>query len=120
MADRERLQQVEGLQAHRNALRQISAKLFGLCLPRRCSRMVDLMSLDLVKPSHNFGLAAVMGWSTASGLQLQAAINMRPNAQFKSWSKRVHFLTITIPHFVLKGSRIQDSPKTAGAARCKP
>ena len=40
------VQQVEGLQAHRNPLRQAGAKLSGLCLPCRCSRMVDLMSLD--------------------------------------------------------------------------
>jgi hypothetical protein len=49
LAHRERVQQVEGLQAHRNPLRQAGAKLPGLCLPRRCSCMVDLMSLD---PSH--------------------------------------------------------------------
>src|SRR6516164_3152829 len=46
LAHRERVQQVEGLQAHRNPLRQAGAKLPGLCLPRRCSCMVDLMSLD--------------------------------------------------------------------------
>jgi len=46
LAHRERFQQVEGLQAHRNPLRQAGAKLPGLCLPRRCSYMVDLMSLD--------------------------------------------------------------------------
>ena len=40
---------VEGLQAHRNPLRQAGAKLLGLCLPCRCSRMVDLMRSD---PSH--------------------------------------------------------------------
>src|SRR5262245_48349948 len=46
LAHRERVQQIEGLQAHRNPLRQAGAKLSGLCLPRRCSCMVDLMSLD--------------------------------------------------------------------------
>src|SRR5262245_38390993 len=46
LAHRERVQQIEGLQAHRNPLRQAGAKLPGLCLPRRCSCMVDLMSLD--------------------------------------------------------------------------
>src|SRR6516162_4870224 len=46
LAHRECIQQVEGLQAHRNPLRQAGAKLPGLCLPRRCSCMVDLMSLD--------------------------------------------------------------------------
>ena len=40
------VQQAEGLQAHRNPLRQAGAKLPGLCLPRRRSCMVDLMSLD--------------------------------------------------------------------------
>ena len=46
LAHRERVQQVEGLQAHRNPLRQAGAKLLGLCLPGRRSCMVDLMSLD--------------------------------------------------------------------------
>src|SRR5204862_1967475 len=46
LAHRERVQQAEGLQAHCNPLRQAGAKLPGLCLPRRCSCMVDLMSLD--------------------------------------------------------------------------
>ena len=36
----------EGLQAHRNSLRQTRAKLPRLCLPRSSSCMVDLMSLD--------------------------------------------------------------------------
>src|SRR6516162_1344256 len=45
LAHRECIQQVEGLQAHRNPLRQAGAKLPGLCLPRRCSCMVDLMGL---------------------------------------------------------------------------
>src|SRR5262245_41567263 len=49
LAHRERVQEIEGLQAHRNPLRQAGAKLSGLCLPRRCSCMVDLMSLD---PNH--------------------------------------------------------------------
>ena len=39
-------QQVEGFQAYRDPLRQAGTKLSGLCLPRRCSCMVDLMSLD--------------------------------------------------------------------------
>ena len=38
-------EQIEGLQAHRNSLRQAGAKLPGLCLPRRRPCMVDLMSL---------------------------------------------------------------------------
>ena len=46
LAHRDCVQQAEGLQAYRNALRQAGAKLPGLCLPRRCSCMVDLMSLD--------------------------------------------------------------------------
>src|ERR1700751_3112797 len=46
LAHRKRVQQVEGLQAHRNPLRQAGAKLSSLCLPRRGSCMVDLMSLD--------------------------------------------------------------------------
>src|SRR5262249_7024662 len=37
---------VEGFQAYRDPLRQAGTKLSGLCLPRRCSCMVDLMSLD--------------------------------------------------------------------------
>jgi len=41
-----RIQQVEGFQAYRDPLRQAGTKLSGLCLPRRCSCMVDLMSLD--------------------------------------------------------------------------
>ena len=43
-----RVQQAEGLQAHCNPLRQAGAKLPGLCLPRRCSCMVDLMSWTLI------------------------------------------------------------------------
>jgi hypothetical protein len=43
LAHRECVQQVEGFQAHRNPLRPAGTKL---CLPRRCSCMVDLMSLD--------------------------------------------------------------------------
>ena len=43
------LQQIEGLQAYRNPVRQAGAKLPRLCLSCRSSRMVDLMSLD---PSH--------------------------------------------------------------------
>ena len=46
MARRERLQQVEGLQAHRNPIRQTGTKLPGLRLFGRCTPMVDLMSLD--------------------------------------------------------------------------
>ena len=46
LAHRERVQQIEGLQAHRNPLRQAGAKLPGLCLPRRRAGMVDLMSCD--------------------------------------------------------------------------
>src|SRR5713101_6103014 len=46
LAHRKCLQQAEGLQARRNPLRQARAKLPGLCLPRRRSCMVDLMSLD--------------------------------------------------------------------------
>src|ERR1700737_1286043 len=46
LAHRKCLQQVEGLPAHRNALRPAGAKLPGFCLPRRCSCLVDLMSLD--------------------------------------------------------------------------
>jgi hypothetical protein len=61
LAHRECLQQVEGLQAHRNPLRQTRTKLSGLCLPDRRSCMVDLMSLDLVicctrsTPAHSRG-----------------------------------------------------------------
>jgi hypothetical protein len=44
LAHRERLQQVEGLQAHRNPLRQAGSKLLGLCLPGRRLGVVDLMS----------------------------------------------------------------------------
>jgi hypothetical protein len=39
-------QQVEGLQAHRNPLRQTGTQLPGLCLPDCRACMVDLMSLD--------------------------------------------------------------------------
>jgi hypothetical protein len=39
-------QQVEGLQAHRNAVRQTGQKLSHIHLSRRRYRMVDLMSLD--------------------------------------------------------------------------
>jgi transposase InsO family protein len=46
LAHRERVQQVERLQAHRYPLRQVGAKLPGLCLSCRCPCMVDLMSLD--------------------------------------------------------------------------
>jgi transposase len=46
LAHRECLQQVEGLQAHGNALRQTGAELPGVCPPSRRSCMVDLMSLD--------------------------------------------------------------------------
>jgi len=46
LAHRKCLQQAEGLQARRNPLRQARAKLPDLCLPRRRSCMVDLMSLD--------------------------------------------------------------------------
>ena len=52
LAHRECVQQAEGLPAHRNPLRQAGAKLPGLCLPRRRSCMVDLMSLD---PSSGLG-----------------------------------------------------------------
>ena len=38
------IQQAEGLQTHRNPLRQAGSKLLGLCLSRRRSCMVDLMS----------------------------------------------------------------------------
>ena len=48
LAHRERVQQIEGLQTHRNPLRQAGAKLSRLCLPRRSSRMVDLMSWTLI------------------------------------------------------------------------
>jgi len=41
LAHRERVQQIEGLQSHRNLLPQAGGKLSGLCLPRR----LDLMSL---------------------------------------------------------------------------
>ena len=41
-----RLMSNQALSAHRNPQRQAGAKLPGLCLPRRCSCMVDLMSLD--------------------------------------------------------------------------
>jgi hypothetical protein len=47
LADRERVQQVEGLQAHRNTVRQAGPKLSGVSLPCSSPRMVDLMSLDL-------------------------------------------------------------------------
>ena len=46
LAHRECVQQTEGLQAHRNPIRQAGAKLLGLCLPRRRSCLVDLISLD--------------------------------------------------------------------------
>ena len=42
------LQPAEGLQAHRNSLRQARSKLFVFCLPRCCPCMVDLKSLTLV------------------------------------------------------------------------
>ncbi len=48
---RECLQQIEGLQAHRNALRQTGTKLPRVRLPCSGPRMVDLMSLDPSK--HN-------------------------------------------------------------------
>ena len=44
--DRECVQQAEGLQAHRNPLRQAGTKLLGLSLPGRRPRVVGLMSLD--------------------------------------------------------------------------
>src|ERR1700730_8387915 len=53
-ADRECVQQVERLQAHRHTIRQAGAQLSGLRLPRRRARMVDLMSPD---PSPGFPLA---------------------------------------------------------------
>jgi hypothetical protein len=43
---RERLLSAQGLPPYRNSLRQTGAKLSRLSLPRRCYRMVDLMSLD--------------------------------------------------------------------------
>jgi IS5 family transposase len=46
LAHRERIQQVEGLLAHRHSIRQAGAELLGLCLPRRRSCTVDLTSLD--------------------------------------------------------------------------
>ena len=45
LAYRGGVQQIEGLQAHRNPLRQIGSKLSRICLPRRRSCMVGLMSL---------------------------------------------------------------------------
>jgi hypothetical protein len=46
VANRERLQPAQGLQTHRDALRQAGPKLSGLRLPNRNTCMVDLMSLD--------------------------------------------------------------------------
>src|ERR1700682_3633833 len=46
LAHRKCIQQVEGLQAYRNALRQAGSKLLGLCLSGRSPCMVDLMSPD--------------------------------------------------------------------------
>ena len=51
---RDGVQQVEGLQAHRNPLRQIGAKLSRLCLPRRRSCMVDLMSFSPSQHKNSF------------------------------------------------------------------
>ena len=56
-------QQVEGFQAYRDPLRQAGTKLSGLCLPRRCSCMVDLMSLD---PSDRHAISECLGDSTPS------------------------------------------------------
>ena len=42
--------QTQGLPTHRHSIRQAGPKLPRLCLPRRCYRMVDLMSLDLSQP----------------------------------------------------------------------
>jgi hypothetical protein len=53
LAHRDRIQQVEGLQAGRNTLRQAGMQLLGLCLLGRHSCMADLMSPDprhLVSP----------------------------------------------------------------------
>src|SRR4051812_5852981 len=46
LAHRERIQQVEGLQAHPHSIRQAGAKLLGFCLPCRRSCMVDPVSPD--------------------------------------------------------------------------
>src|SRR5215469_5877620 len=59
-------------EAHRNPLRQAGAKLPGLCLPRRCSCMVDLMSLDPSEtfPLCDFGRAhveTIQPWRTPPG-----------------------------------------------------
>src|SRR5277367_1905008 len=40
------LQSAQGLPTNRHSIRQAGAKLSRLRLPRRCYRMVDLMSLD--------------------------------------------------------------------------
>ena len=57
LAHRGGVQQIEGLQAHRNPLRQIGPKLSRLCLPRRRSCMVGLMSLGPSKSLFRAGCA---------------------------------------------------------------
>ena len=57
LAYRERVQQVEGLQAHRHPIRQAGAKLPGLCLPCRSPCMVDLMSLDPSERKHGVSVS---------------------------------------------------------------
>src|SRR5579859_5358834 len=46
LADRECVQQAQGLQAHRHPIRQTGTELLVLCLSGCQPRMVDLMSLD--------------------------------------------------------------------------
>src|SRR5207248_3097342 len=80
LAHRECVQQVEGLQAHRNAIRQARTKLPCLRLSCRRSRMVDLMSLDPSLAWFAIGVAAAclaMGFGYVTNYCIAGMSNSR-------------------------------------------
>src|SRR4051794_29773617 len=56
LAHRKCIQQAQGLQAYRNSLRQVGAKLSRLCLPRRCLSYQSALAAHPIKEQRVTGV----------------------------------------------------------------